>query len=290
MAEASEKKICGIVMPISECDGRSSAHWADVLSIIKNAATTAGFDARLVSETFETNLIHKEILRNIYEDDVIVCDVSGRNPNVFFELGIRMATQKPTVVIKDNVTVYPFDTSVNRYIEYPRDLRHPLIEKFKAELAAMIKKVAAQKPEQSFIGQLGPFQVPNIESTEISASDAILKKLDALERRIPRNRDRILTSAEANPFSTLGRDHSEKGIHFREIDEDQCEVRLVGYSQESIENAIKEFKMEDVWHVDFTKPIKVGASSYKLLAGGPDACADALKAEFTKAVDSAIPF
>ena len=87
-----KKKICGIVIPISECDGRPAAHWADVLNIIEAAATEAEFQARLVSETFESNLIHKEILQNIYQDDVIVCDVSGRNPNVFFELGIRMAT------------------------------------------------------------------------------------------------------------------------------------------------------------------------------------------------------
>ncbi|NDW51816.1 hypothetical protein [Aliiroseovarius sp. PrR006] len=178
----ASEKICGIVMPISECDNLGSAHWSDVRKIVEAAATEAGYEARLVSDTFESNLIHKEILQNIYNDDLIICDVSGRNPNVFFELGIRMATQKPTVIIKDDVTAYPFDTGPNRYIQYPRDLRHPIMEKFKQDLVGSIRKTAEQPKESSFIGQLGPFHVPDVESSSIPAADAILERLNYLDR------------------------------------------------------------------------------------------------------------
>ena len=177
-------KTCGIVMPISECDGRQASHWSDVLKIVQDAATSAGFTARLVSETMESNLIHKEILSNIYNDDIVIVDVSGRNPNVFFELGIRMATQKPTVIIKDDSTAYPFDTGPNRFIEYPRDLRHAQMESFKIQLADSLNKTINHAADASYIGQLGPFQIPKIEAKEIPVNDAILSKLDALERRM----------------------------------------------------------------------------------------------------------
>jgi hypothetical protein len=54
--------------------------------------------------------------------------VSGKNPNVMFELGIRLAFDKATIIIKDDKTDYSFDTSVIQHIPYPRDLRHNQIE------------------------------------------------------------------------------------------------------------------------------------------------------------------
>jgi len=42
---------------------------------------------------------------------MIVCDISGRNPNVMFELGLRLAFDKPAIIIKDEITPYSFDTS-----------------------------------------------------------------------------------------------------------------------------------------------------------------------------------
>lgn len=180
----AKKKLCGIVMPISECDGCSPSHWQDVLDIVINSATEAGFTARLVSDTMESNLIHTEILANIFNDDIVIVDVSGRNPNVFFELGVRMATQKPTVIIKDDRTSYPFDTGPNRFVEYPRDLRHPLIEAFKDSLKISLERTIEHGAEKSFIGQLGPFQVPKIEAKEVSMSDALMRKLDSIEHRL----------------------------------------------------------------------------------------------------------
>ena len=72
MPKSEKQKTCGIVMPISECDGRSSDHWSDVRFIIQAVANEANYDSRLVSDTFETNLIHTEILGNIYNDDIVI--------------------------------------------------------------------------------------------------------------------------------------------------------------------------------------------------------------------------
>ncbi|WP_375699126.1 hypothetical protein [Pseudophaeobacter sp. TrK17] len=216
-------KTCGIVMPISECDGRPASHWADVLRIIESAAKEAGYQARLVSDTFESNLIHKEILQNIYQDEMVICDVSGRNPNVFFELGIRMATQKPTVIIKDDKTAYPFDTGPNRYVGYPRDLRHPAMEKFRADLISAIKNTETQGAENSFIGQLGPFQIPDVESTKLPASDIILDRLDRLERSISASKfDHDYGLGIALPSR-------REEISFKQLDEETVEVCLRGW-------------------------------------------------------------
>lgn len=239
------KKVCGIVMPISECDGRPPHHWADVLRIIEAAATQAGFTARLVSDTFESNLIHKEIISNIYNDDIIVCDVSGRNPNVFFELGIRMATQKPTVIVKDDRTAYPFDTGPNRYIEYPRDLRHPAMEAFKAQLIDAIQKTVSHSTENSFIGQLGPFHIPVVENKDTPISDIILERIDALERRMISHGGIFSPEASLGLATTLpvfnGRYIKNSSIRVIKISKEEMLIETRGFQSSDVSSGLDSF-------------------------------------------------
>ena len=66
-----------------------------------------------------SELIHGEIIKNIEIADLVMCDMSSLNPNVFFELGIRTALNKPVCLIKDDVTPkIPFDTSIINHHEY----------------------------------------------------------------------------------------------------------------------------------------------------------------------------
>ena len=66
-----------------------------------------------------SELIHAEIIANIETADLVLCDISTLNPNVFFELGIRTALNKPVCLIKDDVTSkIPFDTASINHHEY----------------------------------------------------------------------------------------------------------------------------------------------------------------------------
>jgi hypothetical protein len=68
----------------------------------------------------DIGVIQKRIVQNLYSSDVIVCDVSGKNPNVMFELGMRLAFDKPTLIVKDDKTDYSFDTGIIEHVPYPR--------------------------------------------------------------------------------------------------------------------------------------------------------------------------
>lgn len=271
-------------MPISECDGRPTSHWTEVLQIIETAAKDADFQARLVSDTFESNLIHKEILQNIYQDDIVVCDVSGRNPNVFFELGIRMATQLPTVIIKDDKTTYPFDTGPNRYIGYPRDLRHPAMERFKSELTGALKQTIQHKKEQSFIGHLGPFQIPDVESTKLPASDIILSRLDRMEKRMMEGR--TLKSELPDKLS----DSLKPKISFHEIADDTYEVCIRGYHNHQVDEGIRDFrKMSGSHKKDFDISHLSSMHSHVHVSGGVTQ-SEKFQPNFSFAIATAIPF
>ncbi|MEP4036626.1 hypothetical protein [Pseudophaeobacter sp.] len=280
-----KKKICGIVMPISDCDGLKAPHWLDVKSIIESAAEEAGFQARLVSDTFESNLIHKEILQNIYEDDIVVCDVSGRNPNVFFELGIRMATQKPTVIIKDSETIYPFDTAPNRYIEYPRGLRHPDMETFKTELIRALKTTAEQNKESSFIGQLGPFHIPDVESTKLPASDIILERLERIERQIS-------TSGHNSPRRGYVRDNSggQPIMSIEPVAPDTVDVLLHGYDRFQATEAVSELSGSQKYQKLDLEFIRSGKNEVRFQVTGRDVHSSQFAEDLLRAVEDVIPF
>src|SRR5690606_35815500 len=94
---------------------------------------------------------------------IVVCDVSGKNPNVMFELGMRLAFDKPTVIVKDDKTDYSFDTGIIEHVGYPRDLRFSKIVLFKDKLSEKVKATyqkSLSDPEHStFLKSFGRFQV-----------------------------------------------------------------------------------------------------------------------------------
>ncbi len=117
-------------MPISAMDGYPASHWDAVKSIITEALAT-DFDVELVSVADNVGIIQARIVQNLYNNPIVICDISGRNPNVMLELGMRLAFDKAAVVIKDSITANPFDTSPIEYLEYPRDLNYYSIVDFK---------------------------------------------------------------------------------------------------------------------------------------------------------------
>lgn len=188
------QQICGIVMPISSIDGCTEPHWAEVLDIITEAIEDAGFDGNLVSNADDVGIIQKRIIQNLYENPIVVCDVSGKNPNVMFELGMRLAFDKPTIIIKDDRTTYSFDTSPIEHLEYPRDLRFSKIVDFKQKLSEKIKatyeKACNDSSYTTFLKHFGEFKVAKIEKKEVPGQELILDELRSLRmtiRRMDRN-------------------------------------------------------------------------------------------------------
>lgn len=182
---------CGIIMPIATMSSEYTAdHWSDVRHILHNAIEKAGFTPRIVSDSEESTVIHGSIINNIYNDAIIVCDVSNKNANVMFELGMRLAFNKPVVIVKDDKTDYSFDTGNIQHEPYRKDLRHSTVEKFIDDLSKKIIKTyeASQKEEyQSFLSYFGKFEVAKVENKPIGESEALeklLNKMTLLESQI----------------------------------------------------------------------------------------------------------
>ena len=84
-----ETKECFIIMPISDADGYPTGHFKHVYdNIIYPSCEMAGYQAVRADEIKATNLIHLDILKRLIDTPIAICDLSSRNPNVLFELGI----------------------------------------------------------------------------------------------------------------------------------------------------------------------------------------------------------
>lgn len=169
---------CGIIMPISAMDEYPAKHWEEIKAIYTDVAQQCGCftNVQLVSEDKASGVIHANIIKNLFENDIVICDVSGKNPNVMFELGLRIAFDKPVVVTKDNETKISFDIAPFKYLEYPKSQHYSDIEKFKRELEESLQATLEKSP--SYLQSFG------INYSRVDNSEAFLQKLSSIEKGI----------------------------------------------------------------------------------------------------------
>lgn len=206
--KGDSKPVCGIIMPISAIDGCPGEHWAEVKNIISESICAAGYDPNLVSDAEDIGIIQKRIIQNIYNNDIVVCDVSGKNPNVMFELGMRLAFDKPAIIVIDDKTDYSFDTSPIEHLSYPRDLRYNKILEFKEQLAKKIKatveKAKSDSTYTTFLKNFGTFEIAHLEKKEGTINDLLLERMDFIAHRLYRLEDRLnITSSDTNTIDGM---------------------------------------------------------------------------------------
>jgi hypothetical protein len=209
VADIPHGPTCGIVMPLSAIDGCSPDHWIDVQSIIKESVASIAdpvFATRMVSDADEVGVIQKRIVQNIFLSDVIVCDVSCRNPNVMFELGMRLAFDRPAVIIKDDKTPYSFDTGVIEHLTYPRDLRYNSMVLFRQQLADKVlstyQKSKNDPNHSTFLRNFGTFKVANLTTEEVKSEEIVITVLEQVQTQIARlamKVDRIGQTVDLSP-------------------------------------------------------------------------------------------
>lgn len=143
-------KKCFVIMPISDVDGYPKGHFDRVYEfIIKPACMQAGFDAIRADVTAKTNVIMVDILKHVYDCDMAICDLSARNPNVFYELGFRQAFNKKTVLMIDEKTTRPFDISAIRSFEYQSSLRIDLVNEAIGKLVKALTETEAMTEDET---------------------------------------------------------------------------------------------------------------------------------------------
>ena len=113
---------CFVIMPISDQPGYPAGHFTKVYNqIFIPAIEAAGYKPDRVDGDNICDSIIVKIFERIQSCDMALCDLSSRNPNVLYELGLRQAYNKPVVLVKDEKTERIFDVSGINTILYDSD-------------------------------------------------------------------------------------------------------------------------------------------------------------------------
>ena len=145
---------CGVVMPTKGTGNDLEQHWQEVRGIVVKSIQDAGFKNFPVNSISDGGTCQNRMIHLLYELPIVICDISFKNPEVMFALGMRVAFDKPTVIIKDNETDYIFDAASIEYLEYPRNLRYSAILAFQEKLAS---KIAANHSASKSDSEHSPF-------------------------------------------------------------------------------------------------------------------------------------
>jgi hypothetical protein len=201
-----EKTICGIIMPISNSDDEhTDTHWLKVKDIVTEAISQAGCIAQPVWEGGAHDIIQAKILQNIYENPIVVCDLSTRNPNVMLEIGMRLTTKKPTLLIAEEGTSLPFDTGIIHTEFYNRHLEYRTTREFIERLAQQIGEKLSAYDAGEYHPYLEAFQFETVQPSIVSVSseERLTDLVSQMRENIARfertmNRDQNISKYEEN--------------------------------------------------------------------------------------------
>ncbi len=117
MTSEESKRTCFVIAPIGESES-DIRRWSDqVLKyIIRPAVEPYGYEAVRADDIDKPGIITSQVIQRVFEEPLVIADLTERNPNVFYELAIRHAARKPFIQLINESESIPFDLAPTRTI------------------------------------------------------------------------------------------------------------------------------------------------------------------------------
>ena len=129
---------CFVVMPFA-------ARMTEVFATIRQAVEAApwNFICKRADDFFAGGHVLLDVLRGIGEAQVVIADLTGKNPNVFYELGIAHMVKQPDeiILLTQNMKSVPFDLQAFRCIEYAQTIAGG--KKLRDDIQRTLREIAA---------------------------------------------------------------------------------------------------------------------------------------------------
>ena len=247
-----EKK-CFVISPIGEPESETRKRSDQILKhVISPSLLECGYTPTRADQISEPGMITSQVIQHIVDDQLVVADLTDRNPNVFYELAIRHAIRKPLVQLIKRGEQIPFDVAGTRTIHVDHhDLDN--VEEAKKEIIAQVHSLEkdpsrletpisvsldlqllkqSDNPEQRSLAD-----VLSVISELRSSVANMEKRLESPEGLIPRD---FLTFLEER---VLKRSHRSRSVvmemrHLLEIIPDIIEKSEVPHSRKDLEGIL----------------------------------------------------
>ena len=157
-------KECFVVTPIG-IDGSDIRKRADKVFkyIIDPVCNECGFKAIRVDQINQSDSITQTIIDYLNNAELVIADMSGHNPNAFYEMGFRACTGKPMINLREKGEGIPFDISTIRAFEYDlSDLDS--VDEVKRRLEQTISSFNIEEDSEELEGEFERIETDNNES------------------------------------------------------------------------------------------------------------------------------
>lgn len=181
---AAGAKTCFVVSEFGSDEATRTARLQTLKHLVRKVLVPMGYRVDRADDIDDVGQITHQIIERLLDDDLVVADLTGLNPNVFYELAVRHAARKPVITLMTFGNTIPFDLKDVRTVFY--DLRDP--DKLEAAQDDLRMKVEA-------IEKGGPIRNPitvardvtlfqRSDDPEVQAQGALLEAMGDLRNEV----------------------------------------------------------------------------------------------------------
>jgi nucleoside 2-deoxyribosyltransferase len=194
-----------VICPIGPAKSEIRVRADEIMEfVIGPAAAQVGLQTDRSDREPAPGNITRQIVKAITEARVVIADLSSRNPNVFYELGVAHSFQRPVVLLIDDASKMPFDVHHERVIELGSEGRISLTDAKRAggELIEALKVVVAEgyKPASIVTDVARAQDMTDLESDDPRGAqlETINAQLEYLSTQVRSLESRVERSAGAS--------------------------------------------------------------------------------------------
>lgn len=160
-------KKCFVVSPIGD-EGSEVRKRADQVYkyIIAPVCDETGFEPIRVDKLNQPDSITQTIIDYLMNSELVIADITGHNPNAFYEMGYRASTGKPIIHLKEKTEGIPFDIAGIRAFDYDlSDLDS--VEEIKSRLVKSIGALSFEKLTGQNENREGTYKETNSDVSQL---------------------------------------------------------------------------------------------------------------------------
>lgn len=145
------ERICFFIAPIGDDDSEERKH-SDLFlgQFVEPVLNQFGLKVIRADQIDTAGMITSQIIEHIVKSKIVVADLSFHNPNVFYELSLRHAQNKPTIHLIRKCDKIPFDITSFRTITIDDSSIYtllPQLESYKTQLSSQVRKILDEPGE-----------------------------------------------------------------------------------------------------------------------------------------------
>lgn len=192
MSECKNKK-CFVITPIGKETDPIRRHIDGIIDAAITPALAGKYEIVVAHKITTPGTITKQIINEIYFDDLVIANLTERNPNVMYELAFRHTIGKPVIMICDKDTTLPADIIMERTIFYQNDAKGVL--ELRDALIKAEKTIDFEEKASPIIDILGDISRDTTVLASVNTEDK--QPLEYIMNRLTRIEEAVLSSNNA---------------------------------------------------------------------------------------------